>query len=111
MRPRIRAATLTGYADLAASLGLDPDHLATSVGLVPAQLDSSDSWIPAGAAAHLLELSAQLSGCADFGLRMAELRHLGTLGPLSVVLRDEPTLRSALELLIRYRHSYNEALN
>jgi AraC-like DNA-binding protein len=111
MRPRIRAATLSGYAGLAASLGIDPDRLATSVGLVPAQLDGSDRWIPAGPAARLLELSAQESGCTDFGLRMAELRHLGTLGPLSVVLRDEPTLRAALELLIRYRHSYNEALN
>jgi AraC-like DNA-binding protein len=111
MRPRIRAATLTGYAELTASLGLDPDRLATSVGLHLADLDAPDRWVPAGAAARLLELSARASGCADFGLRMAGLRRLGTLGPLSVALRDEPTLRSALDLLIRYEHGYNEALH
>ena len=46
----------------------------------------------------------------DFGLRLASLRRLSTLGPLSVVLRQEPDLRSALRLLAQYEHSYNEAL-
>jgi AraC-like DNA-binding protein len=50
------------------------------------------------------------SGLEDFGLRLAALRRLATLGPLSVVLRQEPDLRSALGLLTRYEHSYNEAL-
>ncbi|HEU5268258.1 MAG TPA: AraC family transcriptional regulator ligand-binding domain-containing protein, partial [Jatrophihabitans sp.] len=31
-------------------------------------------------------------------------------GPLSVVLREEPDLRSAIDLLMRYQRSYNEAL-
>jgi AraC-like DNA-binding protein len=111
MRPRIRAASLTGYTELAASLGLDPDRLVASSGISPADLDVPDRWIPAGPVARLLELSAQLSGCADFGLRLAGLRRLGTLGPLSLVLREEPTLRAALELLVRYEHTYNEALH
>ncbi len=62
MRPRIRAAILTGYAGLAASLGLNPDRLVTSVGLRPADLDAPDRWVPAGAAARLLELSARRPG-------------------------------------------------
>jgi AraC-like DNA-binding protein len=111
MRPRVRAATLTGYTELAASVGLDPDRLVASVGLSPADLAVSDRWIPAGPAARLLELSAQLSGCADFGLRLAARRRLGTLGPLGLVLRDEPTLGAAFELLIRYERAYNEALH
>jgi AraC-like DNA-binding protein len=111
VRPRIRAAALTGYRELAASVGLDPDRLVASQGMSPAALDGSDRWMPAGPVARLLEMSAQLSGCADFGLRLAALRRLGTLGPLSVVLRDEPTLGAALELLIRYEHAYNEALH
>ena len=41
---------------------------------------------------------------------LAGLRRLATLGPLSVVLSQEPDLRSALTLLCRYWHSYNEAL-
>jgi AraC-like DNA-binding protein len=110
MRPRIRAASLTGYAGLAASLGLDPGRVAAGVGLSLDDLDAPDRWLPGGSAVRLLEASAQQSGCHDFGLRMAGVRRLGTLGPLSVVLRDEPTLRAALDLLIRYEHSYNEAL-
>ena len=35
---------------------------------------------------------------------------MSTLGPLSVVLREEPDLRSVLSLLSRYEHSYNEAM-
>jgi AraC-like DNA-binding protein len=111
MRPRIRTATLTGYAGLARSLGLDPAGLMAQVGLDPADLDVPDRWIAAAPAARLLELSAQRASCEDFGVRMAELRLLGTLGPISVVLRDEPDLRSAVDLLVRYERAYNEALH
>jgi AraC-like DNA-binding protein len=111
MRPRIRTATLTGFTGLARSLGLAPEALAAEVDLDPAVLETPDTWIPAAPAARLLELAAGESGCEDFGLRLAGRRRLGTLGPISVVLRDEPDLRSALDLLIRYERAYNEALH
>lgn len=81
------------------------------VGLDVADLDVADKWIPAAPAARLLELSARESGSEDFGVRLADLRRLGTLGPLSVVLREEPDLRSALELLIRYERFYTGVLD
>ena len=111
MRPRVRSASLTGYADLVRTLGLDPAELTASVGLDLADLDVPDRWIPGAAAARLLELSARDADCADLGLRMAQLRRLGSLGPISVVLRDQPDLGSALDLLIRYEQAYNEALH
>jgi AraC-like DNA-binding protein len=111
MRPCVRCATLDGYVGLARSLGLDPVRLTSSAGLDLADLASPDKWIPAADAARLLELSAAASGCDDFGLRLARLRRLSTLGPLSVVLGQEPDLRSALDLLTRYERSYNEALH
>jgi AraC-like DNA-binding protein len=61
--------------------------------------------------ARLLERSAAESGCEDFGVRMTGHRRLSALGPLSVVLREEPDLRSALDLLIRYEHAYNGVLD
>ena len=111
MRPCVRCATLDGYVGLARSLGLDPVGLTSSVGLALADLAVPDKWIPAGDVARLLELSAAGSGCDDFGLRLAALRRLSTLGPLSVVLGQEPDLRSALALLARYERTYNEALH
>jgi AraC-like DNA-binding protein len=110
MRPCVRCATLDGYAGLARSAGLDPGRLLAEVGLTVADLAVPDKWVPAAGVARLLDRSATLSGLEDFGLRLAGLRRLATLGPLSVVLRQEPDLRSALGLLCRYEHSYNEAL-
>jgi AraC-like DNA-binding protein len=111
MQPRVRTNTLTGYAQLARSVGLDPAALAAGVGLDIADLDVADRWIPAAPVARLLQVSADTSACEDFGLRMAGLRRLGTLGPLGVVLREEPDLRSVLDLLVRYERVYNEALH
>src|SRR4051794_39154761 len=111
MLPCVRCATLDGYAELARSFGLDPGRLMTQVGLEATDLALPDKWIPAAAVARLLDLSAREAGRDDFGLCMAAFRRLSTLGPLSVVLREEPDLRSALRLLVRYEHSYNEALH
>src|SRR5688572_11940432 len=110
MRPCVRCATLDGYVGLARSAGLEPGRLLGEVGLAVADLAVPDKWVPAAGVARLLERSAAESGLEDFGLRLAGLRRLATLGPLSVVLRQEPDLRSALNLLCRYEHSYNEAL-
>lgn len=111
MRPRVRTAALTGYAGLAMSMGLDPGALMARVGLDISDLESPDTWVPAAAVARLLELSAAEAGREDFGLRLAWLRGLGTLGPLSLVLRDEPDLRHALVLLSHYDRVYNEAVH
>jgi len=111
MRPCVRSATLDGYVDLARSLGLDPVALMRDVGLEVADLAAPEKWIPAGDVATLLQLSADRSGHEDFGLLLAARRRLSTLGPLSVVLGQEPDLRSALTLLNGYERSYNEALH
>jgi AraC-like DNA-binding protein len=110
MRPGVRTATLDGYLGLIRSAGLDPARILTDAGIAVADLAVPDKWVPAAAVARVLERSADESGLEDFGLRLAGLRRLATLGPLSVVLSQEPDLRSALTLLCRYEHSYNEAL-
>jgi AraC-like DNA-binding protein len=110
MRPGVRTATLDGYLGLARSVGLDPARILTYAGIAVADLAVPDKWVPASAVSRVLERSANESGLEDFGLRLAGLRRLATLGPLSVVLSQEPDLRSALRLLVRYEHSYNEAL-
>ncbi len=110
MRPGVRTATLDGYLGLARSAGLDPARILANAGIAVADLAVPDRWVPAAVVSRVLERSAAESGIEDFGLRLAGLRRLATLGPLSVVLRQEPDLRSALGLLCRYEHSYNEAI-
>lgn len=81
-----------------------------SVGLDPAGLADQDEWIPAAAVARLLEISAAASGREDFGLRLVEFRRLANLGLLAMVIREEPDVRSVLDILIRYEHTYNHAI-
>lgn len=110
MKPTARYASLNRYMELSQSLGIDPVRLMRDNGLDPSRLAFQDTRIPAVAVVQLLEDSAAASGCDDFGVRLAELRQFSNLGPLSLVLREEPDVRSALELLIRYEHTFNEAI-
>lgn len=106
-----RYASLNGFVELSRSLGLDASRMAREAGLDAACLGLQDRWVPAEAIAEVLERAAAASGREDLGLRLAELRRFSSLGPLSLVLREEPDVRSALQLLIHHAHMYNEALH
>ncbi|MFJ3224131.1 AraC family transcriptional regulator [Streptomyces sp. NPDC086783] len=110
MEPLIRSAALSGYPQLCHALGLDAQALLRQTGLGLQILADQDRWIPATAAARVLELSAEASGREDFGLRLAELRRLSNLGSVSLLVREEPTMGDVLRTLIRYERMYNEAL-
>lgn len=105
-----RSQILTGYASLARSLGLAPERLVRVVDLDLASLNDLDSRISASAFAELLERSGEAAKVEDFGLRLAESRNLGILGPIGIVIHQEADLRSALLSLIRYLPVHNESL-
>lgn len=111
MKPLARYAAIHGYVELSRSLGLDPVALIRAAGLDPAGLSAQDRWVPAASVADLLERSAADSGHEDFGLRLAERRRFANLGPLSMVIREEPDVRSALRTMTRYEHMFNESLH
>jgi AraC-like DNA-binding protein len=58
----------------------------------------------------LLEASAERSGVEAFGLLLAEKRRLSNLGPVGLLMREQPTLRLAVEALAHYANQLNEAL-
>jgi AraC-like DNA-binding protein len=107
----VRAAALTNFALIAADGGIDGLPLLRDVGLPPRCLDDPDLKVPARAVSQLLELAAERAHEPAFGLRLAESRRLSNLGPLGLLMRDEPTLRDALEVVVRYVHLHNEALS
>ena len=106
----VRSQVLTGYATLARALDLAPEMLAKAAGIDLSALADLDARISAKAFAELLERSARLARSEVFGLRLAETRSLGILGPIGMVMREEADLRAALHSLARYLPMHNEAL-
>jgi AraC-like DNA-binding protein len=107
---QVRAAALTGFAEVARSLGLDADSMLRSAGLSrPARADD-DRLIDATAVAELFEEAALLSGCMSFGLLMAEQRSLSVLGAVSLLLEHETRPRDRIAALIEYQSLFGDAL-
>jgi AraC-like DNA-binding protein len=107
----LRAATLTNFEAVAAACGLDAHALVAEVGLPARCLSEPDLMIPAALVGALLERAADRAGEPAFGLRMAASRRLSNLGPLGLLLRDQPTLRHALDALALHIHRHNEAFS
>jgi hypothetical protein len=105
-----RGATLNGYERLARSVGLDPICMLDATGLPGKALSDPDTLISVDAVAALLEESARRSNQEAFGPPLAEMQRLSHLGVLAAVLREEPTLRAALEAVGRYMCLQNAGL-
>ncbi len=110
MASMARAAALTNYVEVAQHLGLNVQQQLSQFGLNRAMLENPELRIPMTVVASLLESSAQASGCETFGLRMAESRQLSNFGAISLLLSHQPTLRAALDTVLKYRHLMNESL-
>lgn len=107
----LRSAVLNGYVKTAESLGLNADALMRVSGIDPGTVASATGWIPALAVDRLLELSADQSDRLDFGLLMSTDRGLSNLGPVGLVAREEPDVRSALGVVLRHLNLHNEAID
>ena len=106
----VRAASLTGYFAVAEELRLDVTPLLRQAGLARSMLSNPEQMLPARSAIRLLEDSAEQSGCATFGLRMAERRRLSDIGMVSLLIIHQPSLREALEVLAEFRNRINSNL-
>lgn len=106
----IRSASLNGYVELVRELGQDPLSLLRSVGLSTRPLANPESPIPSQAVRELLERTARATGAEDFALQLAARRTFSNLGPISLVLKEEPTPRQALDTLCRYLKLLSAAL-
>src|SRR5262245_5254389 len=106
----IRSAVLNNYVELSRSLGIDPYRMITACGLPAACLDDPDTKVPLASVIRLLEQSALESGKPDFGLRLAENRTLANVGALALLVREQPSVRKALDALAGYMFLHSEAL-
>lgn len=108
--PIVRSATLEGYTALARELGLDAPALLRQAGLHPRSLLDPETPLAAEAVARLLEASAKASGLSDFSLRLAARRGFDSLGPISLLLKEQASVGEALETLLRYLRLVNPSL-
>ncbi len=106
----VRSASLNGYIELAQSLGLDAFAMLRRAGLSTRSLQDPETPLSVESVHTLLETSATASAAEDFGLRLAARRQLSHLGPIALVLREEPTARQALDTLFRYLRLLNTSL-
>ena len=107
MHTLTRSASLTDYEHVARSVGLDPFRMLRMAKLPAGVLDDPNLMISADSVGWLLEESARLSGEEGFGLLLAETRSLANLGMLALAIREEPTLRAAVQSLVRYMRLHN----
>ena len=108
---QIRAVSLLGYEDVAASVGLDGAILLRRVGISKEALGDPENRIPAIAVAELLEISATLSGREDFGLLTTRRRQFAHLGPVSMLLAHLPNLREMVKVSIDYQRHFNDIVD
>ena len=107
----VRAASLQGYQELARSIGVDPVRELARVGLSAKSLADPDALIPYIAQFNLLEHTASVGHCPDFGLRLAEKQDAQILGPIAVVLMHAATLGEALQLASQYLFVHSPAIH
>jgi len=104
-----RSAGLTGFLDLANEVGLDAYALATAAGLPTQVLTDPDLRVSVEAMGRMYEMAAEQSGVEDFALRVAETRRISNMGAVGLVIREQPTVRKALQAYARYQWLQNDA--
>ena len=108
MLPTVRAVSLTNYVEVARFVGLDPYDMLQRARINPDQLTDPEYRLPAATVNNLLTDSAEASGCMSFALLMVECRTFASLGPVSLLLEHQPTVRAMVEALIRYQRHLSD---
>jgi AraC-like DNA-binding protein len=106
-----RSATLDGFAQVAGTFGLDPQALVAEVGLPGDCLTDPDLRIPTTAVLQAINLAAERAGIDNFGLHMARTRRYSNLGAVGLIMREQPTVRRALDALCANIWAQTEGLS
>jgi AraC-like DNA-binding protein len=101
---------LWNYPELARCLGADPCAILAHAGLRATSLDDVENWLPGQQVLDVLEKTAQITRRDDFGVLLGELRSFASLGPVSLLLKHEVSLRAVITSMIQYRRLLNELL-
>ncbi|AXF16829.1 AraC family transcriptional regulator [Paraburkholderia caledonica] len=106
----VRASALRGYPALMQTLGFDPARQLRRYHIDAGALGRDDAMVSLRAVMQLLDASATQTACCDFGLRMSRYHDIDVLGPLSVALRNAPTVRAAMDFAARHTFVHSSGL-
>lgn len=104
-----RSAGLTGFLELCREVGVEAHALAQAVGLPPEALTDPDLRVAVELIGRMYEMAAERSGVDDFALRIAEQRRISNMGAVGLLIREQPTLRKAVQAYSRYQWLQNDA--
>lgn len=108
--PMARSAVLDGFEVTARGCGLDINALLRNARITPASLRDAELPVPTASIVTLLEDASVAAGNPSFGLLMAQARRFSVLGPVALIMREQPDLRSAVISLTRLGWAQAEAL-
>ena len=106
----IRGTCLTGYAELVAELGGDPERHLHAAGLRVPDIGRNDVFVSYPGVIHAVESAAVAVGVADFGRRLAARQSIEILGPVGSAAKTSATVADALAIFERYIAAYSPAI-
>lgn len=98
----IRSGALEGFRDYVLELGGDPGALLRRAGLSPQALEAPDRLIPIEGFRRVLDLAAETTGVARFGLHLSQRQSLAKLGAVGYLATHAQSLRHAMRGLARH---------
>ncbi|RDH76852.1 AraC family transcriptional regulator [Mycolicibacterium moriokaense] len=106
----IRAAAMRGYPELVRELGGDPAPLLARFGIPDGVERAENTFISFAALTRMLETTAEVLACPDFGLRLSGRQGLEILGPIAVIARNASTVLGGVESIARFLYIHSPAL-
>lgn len=102
VKRQMRAANLTGFADVVRGLGADPRRILEKYEIDPRALRDPDFYIDTKSLVDVLEHCSRSFNDSLFGLRLAQHQDPEVFGSVSALCRAASTLKEALESFVDY---------
>ncbi len=107
----LRIAALEGFRSLVWELGGEPHELLKKAGVDEALWDNPDALISIHAYRAALNLAAEQTGNAQFGLLLSQRQSLEKLGAVGYAMKHAPSLKVAVRELERFLRTHDSATN
>lgn len=108
---RSRTVSLYNYIEVARFLGINPYPLLKDANISVSALTDPETWVASSAILQVYQDTERASRCEHFGLLLAECRSLSHIGPLSLLIKHQPSARDIVLALIDNQRHMNDTLN